>query len=113
LLLFVTGPNNHNTPALVGPSHFRTHHQHPPAAFNAAAATMSFTGSLQPKKKSELQEIAIALDISDSGTREELQNRIKHHLAQHEHSLADDPRFGGLYVRATRKRSVQPTMMAT
>ncbi|KIJ25720.1 hypothetical protein M422DRAFT_38512 [Sphaerobolus stellatus SS14] len=72
----------------------------------------AFSGSLGPKKKSELQEIAVALEIPDSGTRDELANRIKHHLAKHESSLSEDARFGGLYGRS-RKRSVQPTMMNT
>ena len=69
----------------------------------------TYTGSLQAKKKQELQDIAHALSISDSGTREELQSRIKTHLSQHENLLAEDPRFSGLYVR-NRKRSVQPQM---
>ena len=77
------------------------------ARINTVMST--YTGSLQPKKKQELQEIALALRISDSGTREELQSRIKTHLGLHEGTLAEDPRFGGLYGR-TRKRSVQPQM---
>ncbi|KAF8510035.1 hypothetical protein JB92DRAFT_2831720 [Gautieria morchelliformis] len=71
----------------------------------------TYTGSLQPKKKQELQGIALALNISDSGTRDELQSRIKTHLSQNEVTLAEDPKFGGLYGR-TRKRSVQPQMQA-
>jgi predicted transglutaminase-like protease len=67
----------------------------------------TYTGSLQPKKKSELQEIAIALEIRETGTREEIQNRIKSHLADNEEYLSEDPRFSGLYSR-NRKRSVQP-----
>ncbi|KAF8589015.1 hypothetical protein K439DRAFT_1278805, partial [Ramaria rubella] len=64
----------------------------------------TFTGSLQAKKKQDLQDIALALNISDSGIRDELQNRIKLHLSQNEATLSEDPRFGGLYGR-NRKRS--------
>lgn len=73
----------------------------------------TFSGSLQGKKKSELQDIAIALEISDSGTREDLQNRIKHHLSQNEAELSEDPRFAGLLFGRGRKRSVQPQMLTT
>lgn len=84
----------------------RTHTVHP-------KMPTTFSGSLQAKKKSELQDIAIALDIADSGTREDLQNRIKQHLSQNEAELSEDPRFAGLLSSRGRKRSVQPQMLTT
>ncbi|KAJ8074893.1 hypothetical protein AAF712_015574 [Marasmius tenuissimus] len=68
----------------------------------------TYSGSLQAKKKSELQSIATDLRLSDDGTREELQQRIKKHLDAKQSQLEEDPRFAGLYVRR-RKGSVQPT----
>ncbi|KAJ7257877.1 hypothetical protein B0H12DRAFT_1322702 [Mycena haematopus] len=65
-----------------------------------------FSGALQPKKKSELQQIASALDIVSTGTKDELQSRIKKHLDNNQAELEDDPLFAGLFGR--RKRSVQP-----
>lgn len=67
-----------------------------------------FTGSLLTKKKAELQEIAQALAVSDVGTREELQGRIKKHLDDNAADLEDDPTFAGLFSRK-RQRSVQPS----
>ena len=66
----------------------------------------SFSGALQPKKKSELQDIALALRLSDQGTKEDIQNRIRTHLDKHQSNLEDNPVFTGLFGR--RKRSVQP-----
>jgi hypothetical protein len=65
-----------------------------------------FAGALQPKKKSELQEIAAALRISDQGTKDEIQTRIRNYLDKHQTTLEDDPAFTGLFGR--RKRSAQP-----
>jgi hypothetical protein len=67
---------------------------------------IAFAGSLQQKKKSELQEIAAALKISDQGTREHIQVRIKEHLDEHHDKLEDNPKFAGLYSR--RRKSAQP-----
>ncbi|KAF7967173.1 hypothetical protein HWV62_13173 [Athelia sp. TMB] len=67
-------------------------------------AVPAFTGSLQSKKKAELQEIASALQISDIGTKEELQNRIKGHLETHQEKLEEEPAFAGLFGRLNKKR---------
>ncbi|KIL56482.1 hypothetical protein M378DRAFT_89238 [Amanita muscaria Koide BX008] len=67
---------------------------------------IAFAGGLQQKKKSELQELAVALKISDQGTRESLHTRIKEYLDDNQATLEDNPRFAGLYGR--RRRSAQP-----
>ena len=78
------------------------HHQY------STMATV-YSGALQPKKKSELQEIAEALGLSTLGTKDDLMARIKEYLDTHD--LSDDPQFGGLYVwkRKTRKEEAAPT----
>ncbi|KAH6904535.1 hypothetical protein BKA70DRAFT_1297072 [Coprinopsis sp. MPI-PUGE-AT-0042] len=69
-------------------------------------APIAFAGALAPKKKSELQDIALALRISDQGTKEDIQTRIKKHLDNNP-NLEDDSRFSGLYGRK-RRGSAQP-----
>ncbi|KAF8645597.1 hypothetical protein AX16_007679 [Volvariella volvacea WC 439] len=66
-----------------------------------------YSGALPPKKKAELQELANALHLSDQGTKEELQIRIKKHLDLHQAALEENPVFAGLFGRR-RKGSVQP-----
>ncbi|PBK71818.1 hypothetical protein ARMSODRAFT_789648 [Armillaria solidipes] len=75
-----------------------------------------FSGSLQPKKKADLQNIATSLGISDAGTKDELQLRIKKHLDNNQDVLEGDPQYAGLYgIRSrggavARKPSVQPQL---
>ncbi|EFI26909.1 hypothetical protein CC1G_15310 [Coprinopsis cinerea okayama7 len=71
-------------------------------------APVAFTGALAPKKKSELQDIATALNISDQGTKDDLQTRIKKHLDNNP-ELEEDAKFAGLYARGRRRGSVAPT----
>jgi len=71
-------------------------------------APITFSGSVQSKKKADLQAIALALSISDSGTKEDLQVRIKKHLEKHQSEYEDDPTFTGLYGK--KKKSVQPAI---
>ncbi|KAJ4484373.1 hypothetical protein C8J55DRAFT_559519 [Lentinula edodes] len=63
-----------------------------------------FAGSLQPKKKSDLQSLASALNISTEGTKEEVQTRIKMYLNKNQSELAEDPQFSGLYARRRRRK---------
>ena len=74
-------------------------------------SSTGYSGSLQNKKKEELQDIAQALRLGDNGTRVELQQRIKKHLEDNANELESDPEFSGLYanVKGKRQRSVQPT----
>jgi hypothetical protein len=67
-----------------------------------------FNGSLQPKKKSELQDIASALGLSDAAsglTKEGVVGLIKTHLEMNETELADVPQFAGklLFTFTCRK----------
>lgn len=69
----------------------------------------TFSGSVLTKKKAELQEIASALSLPESGTREDLLTRIKRYIDEHQAELEDDPRFSGLVSSRKRQRSVQPS----
>lgn len=58
----------------------------------------TWSGALQPKKKEELQEIAAALDLDSNGTKYDILERIKTHLAAYQQH-SQDPRFAGLYSK--------------
>jgi hypothetical protein len=73
--------------------------QHSPVTLFITLMASAYSGALQPKKKSELQQIAIALKLSRSGTKDELQSRIKKHLDDNQDALEDDPTFAGLFGR--------------
>ena len=73
-----------------------------------SAIPRQFSGSLQTKKKGELQIIAKELEEPDSGTREDLVKQITRHLEANP-QLESDPRFGGLYTSRIRQRSLQPS----
>jgi hypothetical protein len=62
-----------------------------------------FTGSLGSKNRPDLQEIAGALGLPETGTKEALTQSIKAHFDSNL-SLRDLPRFSGLFNRATRRR---------
>ncbi|THU97881.1 hypothetical protein K435DRAFT_721335 [Dendrothele bispora CBS 962.96] len=72
----------------------------------------SFSGSLQAKKKSELQSIASALSISDQGTKDDIQGRIKKYLDDNQAQLEEDSRFSGLYGTRRRRGSQPPKDIA-
>lgn len=71
----------------------------------------TFSGSLLAKKKGDLQTIAQEMYVSDEGTREELQRRIKEYLDENP-ELENDARFAGLYTRK-RQRSLQPSVASS
>ena len=77
-------------------------------------SSSNFSGSLATKKKGDLSEICSALGISSTGTRDDLQTRIRDHLDEKPH-LADNPTYSGLYPKKrtttnTRKTSVIPVL---
>ncbi|KAJ3813128.1 hypothetical protein F5876DRAFT_35868 [Lentinula aff. lateritia] len=63
-----------------------------------------FAGSLQIKKKGELQSLALALKISTEGNKEEVQTRIKKYLDENQSELEEDPQFSGLFDRRRKRR---------
>lgn len=61
------------------------------------AMSNAFTGPVNSrKKKSELQDIASALSLQDTGTVKDLVSSIQQHLTAHP-ELSDQPRFQGLF----------------
>lgn len=72
-----------------------------------------YSGSLQRKTKADLQEISLALGLSDAGTKDDIHQRIKRHLEENVDELETDPVFSGLYTRKRRIGSLQPTFTNT
>ncbi|KAG9311014.1 hypothetical protein JVU11DRAFT_8910 [Chiua virens] len=70
--------------------------------------TAVYAGSLQSKRKADLREIALALRISDAGTKEDVQQRIRKHLDNNQTTLEDNPTFSGLFGKR-KKNTPQPT----
>ncbi|KAG0702115.1 hypothetical protein DFH29DRAFT_1069287 [Suillus ampliporus] len=64
---------------------------------------VAFSGTIPLKKKADLQGIALALHISDAGTRDGLQGRIKSNINP------DDPTFSGLYEKRKKIISCEAT----
>ncbi|PPQ98649.1 hypothetical protein CVT24_004147 [Panaeolus cyanescens] len=75
-------------------------------------AQVAYSGALPSKKKSELQEIALALRLSDQGTKDELQSRIRKHLDRNQEELEENPTFTGLFSRKRRTGSLVPQPQA-
>ncbi|KII90285.1 hypothetical protein PLICRDRAFT_175048 [Plicaturopsis crispa FD-325 SS-3] len=67
-----------------------------------------YSGSLGAKKKAELQQIASALGVNDTGTRDDLFNKIRTHLDNNQAELEDKPAFSGLFGRKKRAVSGVP-----
>ena len=65
-----------------------------------------FTGSLTSKNRPDLQEIAGALGLPETGIKEALIRGIKAHFDANP-SLRDLQRFSGLFNRATRRRPLE------
>ena len=64
--------------------------------------TTAFTGSLGPKQKSDLQDLAAALSLSQEGTKADLIKRITDHLLSHQDQLKSNEHFSGLYTSLAR-----------
>ena len=63
-----------------------------------------FTGGLnKTRRKEELEDIAAALALPDSGKKDELLDRISNHFEEHP-DLKSNPRFEGLFNPRPRKR---------
>jgi hypothetical protein len=64
-----------------------------------------FTGPLnKTRRKEELEDIAVALALPDSGKKDELLERISRHFEEHP-DLKTTPRFEGLFNLRPRKRA--------
>jgi hypothetical protein len=63
------------------------------------------TGALSSKKKSDLQEIAGALELSEDGTKEALISHINEFFEQ-KPDHCNMPRFSGLFNRTSKRRAL-------
>ncbi|KAG8753479.1 hypothetical protein FRC14_006007 [Serendipita sp. 396] len=71
--------------------------------------SVQYSGPLPAKKKSDLQEIAEKLSIDSSGTKDDLQTKIKAHLDSHD--LSEDPTFSGLYPAKKKMMRKESSIM--
>ncbi|KAH9009061.1 hypothetical protein EDB84DRAFT_1251323, partial [Lactarius hengduanensis] len=66
--------------------------------------THTFTGSLnRSKRKGELEDIAVALALPETGKKDDIFERISRHFEQHP-ELKRDARFEGLFNLQPTKR---------
>jgi len=73
-------------------------------AIESRGTTRTFSGALSmSRRKEELEELAAALALSDSGKKEELLERISNYFEEHP-EVKTSPRFEGLFNPRPRKR---------
>jgi hypothetical protein len=75
----------------------------------AEASTAVFRGAISSRNKSQLKDLAYALDVSIQGTAKELLTRITEHFDKDD-ALRNHPRFVGLFNRSRAPVSIQPTI---
>ncbi|KIK54595.1 hypothetical protein GYMLUDRAFT_76934 [Collybiopsis luxurians FD-317 M1] len=68
----------------------------------------TFSGSLQSKRKAELQSLATALDLDTNGTKDDLYTRIQAFLDENQSELEEDPQFSGLFEKRRRRKESAP-----
>lgn len=63
-----------------------------------------FVGNLTSYKKDDLQALALALQLSDDGTKDDLKMRISEKF-ENDSNLKQNPRFNGLFNKSRRRAS--------